>query len=67
MSKKTPMPENTTTTTNIDPFADRESKNYDNPVPSREFILSFASNSDDKRGYGIMFHSMKMDINLRLF
>ncbi len=36
----TPMSENTTASTNVDPFADRESKNYDNPVPS-EFILSF--------------------------
>ena len=24
-----------------DPFADRESQNYDNPIPSREFILEF--------------------------
>jgi ribonuclease R len=35
MSKETPrQPTN-------DPFAERESQNYDNPIPSREFILEF--------------------------
>ncbi|KEY90908.1 ribonuclease R [Candidatus Photodesmus blepharus] len=28
-------------TINGDPFLDRESKNYENPIPSREFILKF--------------------------
>lgn len=28
-------------TTHLDPFADREADNYDNPIPSREYILEF--------------------------
>lgn len=29
-----------------DPFAQREAEKYDNPVPSREYILEFLSNAD---------------------
>ena len=30
---------------NFDPFASREAANYENPVPSREFILDYLSES----------------------
>ncbi|MBW3697519.1 ribonuclease R [Vibrio sp. T187] len=32
--------------THIDPFADRESKKYDNPVPSREYITKFLTEAN---------------------
>ncbi len=38
-SKKTD-PSNTTRTTSSDPHASREASNYDNPIPSREFLLA---------------------------
>ncbi|SJN57570.1 Ribonuclease R [Vibrio ruber DSM 16370] len=33
-------------TTQNDPFADREANNYDNPIPSREFILEFLAQAN---------------------
>lgn len=32
-----------------DPFAQREAEKYDNPVPSREYILEFLSNADQPK------------------
>ena len=58
MSKNTPMSENTTATTNVDPFADRESKNYDNPVPSREFILSFLTEANIPMNRNDLFEAL---------
>ncbi|MGF1753057.1 ribonuclease R [Vibrio makurazakiensis] len=40
------MSDKNTDNTNIDPFAERESKKYDNPVPSREFITKFLTDAN---------------------
>ncbi|MCG9553835.1 ribonuclease R [Vibrio sp. Isolate31] len=58
MSKNTPMSENTTATTTVDPFADRESKNYDNPVPSREFIISFLTDANIPMNRNDLFEAL---------
>ncbi|MFL7049255.1 winged-helix domain-containing protein, partial [Vibrio cyclitrophicus] len=58
MSKNTPMPENTTATTTVDPFADRESKNYENPVPSREFIISFLTEANIPMNRNDLFEAL---------
>ncbi|MEG3692871.1 VacB/RNase II family 3'-5' exoribonuclease, partial [Vibrio coralliirubri] len=58
MSKNTPTSENTTATTTVDPFADRESKNYDNPVPSREFIISFLTDANIPMNRNDLFEAL---------
>ena len=58
MTKKIPMSENTTTTANADPFADRESQNYENPVPSREFILSFLTDANIPMNRNDLFEAL---------
>ncbi|MEZ8306920.1 winged-helix domain-containing protein, partial [Vibrio splendidus] len=58
MSKNTPMSENTTATTTVDPFADRESKNYENPVPSREFIISFLTDANIPMNRNDLFEAL---------
>jgi len=43
-----------------DPHADREATNYENPIPSREFILEFL----DKAGKALTHPQIANDLNL---
>ncbi|OEF05250.1 ribonuclease R [Vibrio genomosp. F10] len=45
---------------NIDPFADRESKNYENPVPSREFIIEFLRAANVPMNRNDLFEALKL-------
>ncbi|MCJ2378162.1 ribonuclease R [Vibrio sp. ZSDZ34] len=52
MSKETPrQPTN-------DPFAERESQNYDNPIPSREFILEFLQTANVPMNRNDLFEAL---------
>ena len=44
-----------------DPFADRESKNYDNPIPSREFILEFLKQAAVPMNRNDLFEALKLE------
>lgn len=43
-----------------DPFADRESKNYENPIPSREFILEFLEEAGVPMNRNDLFEALKL-------
>ncbi|ANS84285.1 ribonuclease R [Vibrio scophthalmi] len=43
-----------------DPFADRESQNYDNPIPSREFILEFLKQAGVPMNRNDLFEALKL-------
>ncbi|KGY11387.1 exoribonuclease R [Vibrio tubiashii] len=43
-----------------DPFAARESENYDNPIPSREFILEFLSQAGVPMNRNDLFDALKL-------
>ncbi|MGF1740736.1 ribonuclease R [Vibrio profundum] len=43
-----------------DPFADRESKNYQNPIPSREFILEFLANAGAPLNRNDLFEALEL-------
>ncbi|MGF1697441.1 ribonuclease R [Vibrio lamellibrachiae] len=45
---------------NNDPFADRESKNYENPVPSREFIIEFLREANVPMNRNDLFEALKL-------
>ncbi len=44
-----------------DPFAERESQNYENPVPSREFILDFLGNAGVPMNRNDLFEALKLE------
>ena len=46
--------------TNHDPFADRESKKYENPIPSREFILEFLTQANVPMNRNDLFEALKL-------
>ena len=43
-----------------DPFAERESQNYENPVPSREFILDFLSKAGVPMNRNDLFEALQL-------
>ena len=43
-----------------DPFAERESENYENPIPSREFILEFLGNVGVPMNRNDLFEALKL-------
>ncbi|WP_324287243.1 winged-helix domain-containing protein, partial [Vibrio parahaemolyticus] len=43
-----------------DPFADRESQNYENPIPSREFILEFLEQAGVPMNRNDLFEALKL-------
>ncbi|WP_322803247.1 ribonuclease R [Vibrio alfacsensis] len=44
-----------------DPFADRESQNYENPIPSREFITEFLQQAGVPMNRNDLFEALKLD------
>lgn len=44
-----------------DPFADRESQNYDNPVPSREYLLEFLKQAKVPMNRNDLFEALGLD------
>ncbi|OEF23475.1 ribonuclease R [Vibrio rumoiensis] len=44
----------------IDPFADRESQNYENPIPSREFILEFLKTANVPMNRNDLFEALNL-------
>lgn len=46
--------------THIDPFADRESQNYENPIPSREFILEFLKAANVPMNRNDLFEALNL-------
>lgn len=47
-------------TTHIDPFADRESQNYENPIPSREYILEFLKSANMPMNRNDLFEALNL-------
>lgn len=47
-------------TSHTDPFADRESENYQNPIPSREFILDFLQKADAPLNRNDLFEALEL-------
>ncbi|MGY3568554.1 ribonuclease R [Vibrio paucivorans] len=47
-------------TINNDPFADRESKNYENPIPSREFITEFLTQANVPMNRNDLFEALQL-------
>ncbi|MDW6091706.1 ribonuclease R [Vibrio rhizosphaerae] len=43
-----------------DPFADREANNYDNPIPSREFILEFLAQANVPMNRNDLFEVLQL-------
>ncbi|CAM3566447.1 Ribonuclease R [Vibrio aerogenes CECT 7868] len=43
-----------------DPFADRESQNYDNPIPSREYILDFLKQAKVPMNRNDLFEALEL-------
>ncbi|HEX4044443.1 MAG TPA: ribonuclease R [Gammaproteobacteria bacterium] len=43
-----------------DPFAERESQKYENPIPSREFILDYI----DKRGHAATYEDLQEELGI---
>ncbi|MDW6002780.1 ribonuclease R [Vibrio mangrovi] len=43
-----------------DPFADREANNYDNPIPSREFILEFLTQANVPMNRNDLFEALQL-------
>jgi ribonuclease R len=43
-----------------DPFADREASNYENPIPSREFILEFLKQANVPMNRNDLFEALKL-------
>ncbi|HGF7477302.1 TPA: ribonuclease R [Vibrio mimicus] len=48
-------------TTHLDPFADREADNYDNPIPSREYILEFLTQANVPMNRNDLFEALKLE------
>ncbi|WP_456296581.1 ribonuclease R [Vibrio sp. AK197] len=48
-------------TTSNDPFAERESQNYENPIPSREFILDYLSKAGVPLNRNDLFEALKLE------
>ncbi|TVO32603.1 ribonuclease R [Vibrio algivorus] len=46
--------------THIDPFADRESEKYENPIPSREFILDFLKQANMPMNRNDLFEALNL-------
>ncbi|NAX19645.1 ribonuclease R [Vibrio sp. V39_P1S14PM300] len=46
--------------THNDPFAERESQNYDNPIPSREFILDFLKSAGVPMNRNDLFEALHL-------
>lgn len=46
---------------NNDPFADRESENYENPIPSREFILEFLAQAGVPMNRNDLFDALQLN------
>ncbi|GAB2637883.1 ribonuclease R [Vibrio panuliri] len=44
-----------------DPFADRESENYENPIPSREFILEFLQQAGVPLNRNDLFEALQLE------
>ncbi|MFV8436010.1 ribonuclease R [Vibrio owensii] len=44
-----------------DPFADRESQNYENPIPSREFITEFLQQAGVPMNRNDLFEALKLE------
>ncbi|GAK85788.1 3'-to-5' exoribonuclease RNase R [Vibrio ponticus] len=44
-----------------DPFADRESENYENPIPSREFILEFLAQAGVPLNRNDLFEALQLE------
>ncbi|WP_162062360.1 ribonuclease R [Vibrio taketomensis] len=44
-----------------DPFADRESENYENPIPSREFILEFLEQAGVPLNRNDLFEALQLE------
>ncbi len=47
-------------TTHTDPFADREADNYDNPIPSREYILEFLTKANVPMNRNDLFAALEL-------
>lgn len=45
---------------NNDPFAERESENYENPIPSREFILEFLAQAGVPMNRNDLFEALQL-------
>ncbi|WP_342607668.1 ribonuclease R [Vibrio tritonius] len=45
---------------NNDPFAERESQNYENPIPSREFILDFLKQANVPMNRNDLFEALQL-------
>lgn len=43
-----------------DPFADREASNYDNPIPSREFIIEFLERTNVPMNRNDIFEALEL-------
>ena len=43
-----------------DPFASREAENYENPIPSREFILEHLEEAGEPLGHAEMCERLKL-------
>lgn len=46
--------------THIDPFADREADNYENPIPSREFIIEFLTQANVPMNRNDLFEALHL-------
>lgn len=46
--------------THIDPFADREADNYENPIPSREYILEFLTQANVPMNRNDIFEALQL-------
>ncbi len=44
-----------------DPFADREASNYENPIPSREFITEFLANANVPMNRNDIFEALNLE------
>ncbi|MBY7922904.1 ribonuclease R [Vibrio fluvialis] len=47
-------------TTHVDPFADREADNYDNPIPSREYIIEFLTKANVPMNRNDLFEALEL-------
>lgn len=48
-------------TTHVDPFADREADNYDNPIPSREYIIEFLTKANVPMNRNDLFEALELN------
>lgn len=48
-------------TTHVDPFADREADNYNNPIPSREYIIEFLTKANVPMNRNDLFEALELN------